>query len=624
VNFPENQASPFRNYLHDPNLKAGEFGHVMRGFTADDDGNVYANKDTKQPHWFRINQNDLSLDTLLMLDNAGKVVDHFGCGTNMINHQGDIYGSSCYLGSTDTAHVYRFAPTTGQWTQWSLPETDQKIRWMMPGRTTTELLLITEGTKEKKGNLFYFTPVTGTFEKVLPAGPAYTIDDYTKEAVQDSIRNCFWIGTTAGLYRFDPKTDSLTQYTFPDGRSTAISAIIVQPDGQLFLGTFDTGLQIFDPKTGSFKVAGGIPEDGDPLSQASNFLPLMSNDISSIAITAKDEMLIPTFNGLVFRSDDNTSVFTAIDGLPSNEFNTPSLFQNPNDQRWYAGGINGFTSFNTADLARDTSPYEVIFLRSRFLDEDIGYEKTEPLNPYPTERLVISPSVAYFSLEYTLPDYSNRNPPRYETKLVGLDKNWRTPETKPSVRYTQLAPGTYTFQVRSIDGSGRTTGEPHELEIYVEKPWYQTTLFYALVLLSIIGFITAYVRRREERLRDSYRAKRRVQQLELRALRQQLNPHFISNAMNAIRDFVYEARPEQAAVYLNDFTRLMRLFLEVSRERFTTIKDEVELLERYVRLEQLRFKGKFDYSISVSPDIEVGMDEVPSLLLQPIVENAIN
>jgi len=118
-----------------------------------------------------------------------------------------------------------------------------------------------------------------------------------------------------------------------------------------------------------------------------------------------------------------------------------------------------------------------------------------------------------------------------------------------------------------------------------------------------------------------------VQSLELRALRQQLNPHFISNAMNAIRDYIRKQEiqsSKKAGSYLSDFSQLMRLFLEASRKRFTSVADEVSMLERYLRLEQLRFPGQFDYTIEVDEQIDPDMDEIPSLLLQPIVENAIN
>ncbi len=626
INFPENQPNPFRNYLYDPEVRSGQFGHVMRGFTADDNGNVYTNKDTQQPYWFRVNQSDLSLDTLVMVDNSGQVINNFGCGTNMLNFHGDIFGSSCVLNLADTAHVYRYKPDTDQWTQWTLPDVNQRIRWMMPGRTDQELLLLTEGTRGEKGNLYYFTPAPGRFERVLPAGPEFNLESYPKTAIFDSSRQCIWIGTLTGLYEYHPDTDSLYLHQMAEGYSTEIVDIILREKGDLLLGTFKRGIQRFFPETSEFVFAGGVPEDGNPVTQSGNFLPLPSNDIAAMAKTPEDYLLITTFNGLSFHGPDAGvgSRFTRIDGLPSNEFNTTSLFFNAFDQRWYAGGINGFTSFLTEDLARDTSPYEVILLRTRFLDEDIGYEKTEALHHHIDQRLEIIPSVAYFSIDFTIPDYSDRNPPRYQTKLTGLDNEWRAPVTTPSVRYTQLAPGNYTLNIRAIDGSGRSTGAPTQLKIIVHKPWYKTNFFYGVILLLVVLAVVFYIKLRERILLKEQRNKRRVQELELKTLRQQLNPHFISNAMNAIRDFIYAEKPEQAANYLHDFTRLMRLFLEVSRRRFTSIKDEVELLERYIRLEQLRFRGKFAYSINVDPLLEQGMDEVPSLLLQPLVENAIN
>lgn len=626
INFPENQPTPFRKYLYDPEVTSGKFGHVMRGFTADNNGNVYTNKDTQQPYWFRVNQTDLSLDTLTMVDNSGKVIDNFGCGTNMLNLNGDIFGSSCVINLADTAHVYRYRPQTDEWTQWTLPDVNQRIRWMMSGRTNGELLLLTQGVRGEQGNLYYFTPADGTFSRILPAGPSYEFDSYPKTAVFDSTRQCVWIGTLSGLYKFQPETDSLHRYLMPAGYSTEIVDIMLREKGDLLLGTFKRGIQRFFPETSTFVFAGGVPEDGNPITQSSSFLPLPSNDIAAMAKTPENYLLITTFNGLSFHgpTGGTDGRFTRIDGLPSNEFNTTSLFYNDFDQRWYAGGINGFTSFLAEDLVRDTSPYDVVLLRTRFLDEEIGYEKMQPLHQHVDRQLEIAPTVAYFAIEFTIPDYSDKNPPRYQTKLDGLDNEWRSPETSPTVRYTQLAPGNYTLNIRATDRSGRPTGNPTQLKILVHKPWYKTNLFFGLVLLALIGLIVFYIKIRERMLLREQRNKRRVQELELKTLRQQLNPHFISNAMNAIRDFIYAEQPDEAASYLHDFTRLMRLFLEVSRSRFTTIKDEVELLERYIRLEQLRFRGKFDYAFEIDPELEQGMDEVPSLLLQPLVENAIN
>ncbi|MFT7120087.1 MAG: two-component sensor histidine kinase [Neolewinella sp.] len=627
ITFPHADDGPFRKYLYDPEVPSGSFGHVMRGFTADDDGNIYANKDTKQPYWYRINHKTLELDTLIMRGNAGEVVNHFGSGTNLLNHKGDIYGSSSYRGDVDTGHVYRFSPATDKWSRWKLPELDQVVRWMMPGRTSDELLLFTEASESRNlGRIFYFYPERDSFYNVLPAGPEDNIQGYPKRAILDSTRNCVWLASTLGLYRFDPKTDSLRRHLFPDGRQTETSDVVLRKDGTLMVGTFKTGLQWFLPDKGTFKKVGGIPEEGNPFTQSSNFLHLPSNDVASFSITPNKYLLVTTFNGMSLHghTEGPGSIYSMRNGLPSNEFNTPSLFHNELDNRWYAGGINGFVSFRIDDLIRKTSPYKSLLLRSRTLDEDIGYEKTDPLSRISNPPLVLAPTVAYLTLEFTIPDYSGPDKPQYLTKLVGHDPGWRPPTTVPSVRYTRLNPGKYTFLMKAIDGRGRVTEDIRKLEIIILKPWYNTWWFYGFCLLAIALLIYWWVIARERRLRIEHHAKRQVQALELRALRQQLNPHFISNAMNAIRDYIYKEERDQAADYLTDFTRLMRLFLEASRNSYTSVRDEIDLLDRYIRLEQLRFPGKYSYRINVDLNIEKDMDEVPSLLLQPIVENAIN
>jgi LytS/YehU family sensor histidine kinase len=124
-------------------------------------------------------------------------------------------------------------------------------------------------------------------------------------------------------------------------------------------------------------------------------------------------------------------------------------------------------------------------------------------------------------------------------------------------------------------------------------------------------------------LREKMERERKVLSLELRSLRQQLNPHFISNAMNAIKEYIQRPNTEDSARYLTDFSLMMRSFLESSRRRFTPIADEVDMMKRYVSLEQLRYPGKFDVVFTIDPDLDPAMDEVPSLLLQPIIENAI-
>ncbi|MDP2384807.1 MAG: histidine kinase [Bacteroidota bacterium] len=122
----------------------------------------------------------------------------------------------------------------------------------------------------------------------------------------------------------------------------------------------------------------------------------------------------------------------------------------------------------------------------------------------------------------------------------------------------------------------------------------------------------------------SSREKRKVHQLlALKSLRGQMNPHFIFNALNSVNHYVSQNDERQANRYLSDFSRLMRLVMDSSKFDFISISDELEMLRLYLQLEHARFEEKFDYEIEVGEQIEKGEWEIPPMLIQPYLENAV-
>lgn len=111
--------------------------------------------------------------------------------------------------------------------------------------------------------------------------------------------------------------------------------------------------------------------------------------------------------------------------------------------------------------------------------------------------------------------------------------------------------------------------------------------------------------------------------LEQKMLRAQLNPHFLSNGLSAIQSFILENNKLKASEYLAKFSKLTRLILESSREEYILLEDELELIKLYIQLQQARFNSKFDYSISVDDTVDLETAKIPSMILQPLVENAI-
>jgi sensor histidine kinase YesM len=114
-----------------------------------------------------------------------------------------------------------------------------------------------------------------------------------------------------------------------------------------------------------------------------------------------------------------------------------------------------------------------------------------------------------------------------------------------------------------------------------------------------------------------------MSKIELKALRSQMNPHFIFNSLNSIQHYIFHTKSDEAIKYLSKFARLVRIILNNSNKPTVTVGEDLEALKLYLELEQMRFEDKFDYEIIIDPSVDADYDIMPPLLTQPYVENAI-
>jgi tetratricopeptide (TPR) repeat protein len=138
-----------------------------------------------------------------------------------------------------------------------------------------------------------------------------------------------------------------------------------------------------------------------------------------------------------------------------------------------------------------------------------------------------------------------------------------------------------------------------------------------VLLLLAVGIGFGMVRKQEKERRKAY------QLLGLKSLRTQMNPHFIFNALNSINNYIAQQDERAANKYLSDFSRLMRMVLEYSQKDFIPFEEELRLLKLYLKLEHARFGEQFEYEIEEAPGLNTSEVEIPPMLLQPFVENAI-
>lgn len=172
-----------------------------------------------------------------------------------------------------------------------------------------------------------------------------------------------------------------------------------------------------------------------------------------------------------------------------------------------------------------------------------------------------------------------------------------------------------------------------EKELQEEETQHQSTVkkafIFGFVLLAILAGLAIYAfRQRLSLMRKNNEVKEvnmRIQlsELEMKALRSQINPHFLFNCLNSINRMIVKGENENASLYLKKFSKLVRLIVENGETNRVSLENELALIESYIQLEELRFKGKIDYEISVDEKIEKENTFLPPMVLQPFVENAI-
>jgi tetratricopeptide (TPR) repeat protein len=146
----------------------------------------------------------------------------------------------------------------------------------------------------------------------------------------------------------------------------------------------------------------------------------------------------------------------------------------------------------------------------------------------------------------------------------------------------------------------------------------QQLVIYGLLLILVITAVTSYFT-----FKSAQASKVANQLLALKSLRSQMNPHFIFNALNSVNHFVSQNDERTTNKFLSEFSRLMRLVMENSQEDFIPLYKEQEIISLYLKLEHYRFRDKFDYEMTIDENINPEVVEIPPMLLQPYIENAV-
>jgi LytS/YehU family sensor histidine kinase len=153
---------------------------------------------------------------------------------------------------------------------------------------------------------------------------------------------------------------------------------------------------------------------------------------------------------------------------------------------------------------------------------------------------------------------------------------------------------------------------------------YLGTILQCLIFAVIIGFILKRIQNKSKNaeIRLAFKLKE-MEELKMTALQSQMNPHFLFNSLNSINNFVLKNDVEKASDYITKFSKLIRAILNSSSSPTSKLSDELGILSLYVKMEQMRISGGFDYIVEVDDQLNLDQIKVPSMFLQPFIENAI-
>lgn len=218
--------------------------------------------------------------------------------------------------------------------------------------------------------------------------------------------------------------------------------------------------------------------------------------------------------------------------------------------------------------------------------------------------------------------FKNLGQYEFSYRLLGYDTTWQLQQSKNNIfNYMALSPGDYTFELRTVVNG--VFSQTYTKSFSISRPFWQSPWFYILLFLMVIAFSYLIFRRLLKQQRQKQLIKQRLLQSQLTSLRAQMNPHFMFNIVNSVQGLIYANKRAEASNLLGKMSTLLRRALEVSDKAKISIQEELEILNNYVELEAARFESGFEYEIKSNISKEERHLKIPSLIVQPFVENAI-
>lgn len=430
-----------------------------------------------------------------------------------------------------------------------------------------------------------------------------------------------WFAAIDGVYRFDGHHFKL--YSQKDGLpENSTNCVEIDDQNRIWVGT-QNGLAVLEGENFVHRQV-----DVGSGSNVINFLR-----------AAAGRMWIGTNNGLYsagaessLRQEDLAFLsYGLYDGLRSLETNLNAAYFDNAGYLWF-GCTDGVTKMDLKTFQKSSAPVlpqlnltdiRVNLQKIDWKDKKVEFEPVSGLPWHPEFNHKQNHITFYFTgISTTYPESVE-----YQYMLAGLDDDWKAPTAADFATYSNLPYRDFIFRVRSRTGRGEWGGVT-EYAFSILPPFWLSWWFITLEILlalSILGTILLSQRKARiaKREKEWFEIRSRMLALEQQSLNSSMNRHFIFNALNSIQYYINRQDRIAANRYLSDFARLIRKNLDSSQDNLTTLRDEIERLELYLKLEHMRFRDKFTYEIHIDPTLQQDHIKVPAMLVQPFLENSI-
>jgi ligand-binding sensor domain-containing protein/signal transduction histidine kinase len=412
-----------------------------------------------------------------------------------------------------------------------------------------------------------------------------------------------YIGSTDGLHRFNVNT----RQTMSLGEQShllnqRVTALTTTSDSLTWIGTSGKGAIVIK----NDKVLLNLTtSDG-----------LASNSVRCMSFGMPGQVWVGTAEGITiirYKTADTSVIFSTQsisidDGLASNIINEMTHHRDT----FYIATSNGI-SVIPANLSIPKSSISVYLIKARINQRD-----TIISNEYDLHHTQRNISLSFAGVDLT---------GHFRNFQYKLNDNLGWTRLNGNTLNLELDHGDHHLHVRAVDVNGNASKKILQINLSIATPFWKSLWFWILVAI-ILQIITTLIIIRWQRRRRKFKLQKEIAAVEIASLQQQaftslLNPHFMFNALNSIQHYINVQDRQSANRYLSDFASLIRKNFEAAQLSFIPLEHELENIKIYLQLEQMRFSNRFNYTIHLEENIDPEDWMIPSMMLQPILENAL-